>query len=345
MHTATSHARSIRQRAVSLIAAAAICIATPVSALADEPLESLQLKAIEAAENYQSAQDQADQLQQRILDTQAKIEELEAKLPGERQKAASAIRVSYRMSQDQSNLVTLLLASENFNQFITALSYLDNVTSANLNDIQNLNKTHSELEAAKSELESQKSAVDTMVSEAQDALAKANSTRQAAEAEALKNADAARAAYEAQQAAGIPDQSVSEIQKAEAEKQNSSEQTTSGEQSSNDSKSSSGQGNQGSSEESVSYTYVGASMYGEGDGFMWGTTASGDIVTPTSMGVAMKHMRLGTIIEISYNGRTATAVVNDRGPYIAGREIDLQPAVAHALGFDGIGTVGYRVIG
>jgi rare lipoprotein A len=85
-------------------------------------------------------------------------------------------------------------------------------------------------------------------------------------------------------------------------------------------------------------------MYGEGDGLMYGTTASGDTLTPTSMGVAMKTMPLGTIIEITYNGRTVTAVVNDRGPYSGNRQIDMQPAVASVLGFSGVGTVGYRVV-
>lgn len=96
--------------------------------------------------------------------------------------------------------------------------------------------------------------------------------------------------------------------------------------------------------EAASYTYVQASMYGSGDGFMYGTTASGDKVTPTSMAVAMKTMPLGTKIQLTYNGNTVTAVVNDRGPYVAGREIDLQPAVAAALGFNGVGTVGYKVV-
>lgn len=96
--------------------------------------------------------------------------------------------------------------------------------------------------------------------------------------------------------------------------------------------------------EAASYTYVQASMYGSGDGFMYGTTASGDKVTPTSMAVAMKTMPLGTKIQLTYGGNTVTAVVNDRGPYVAGREIDLQPAVAAALGFGGVGTVGYKVV-
>lgn len=96
--------------------------------------------------------------------------------------------------------------------------------------------------------------------------------------------------------------------------------------------------------EAASYTYVEASMYGEGDGCMGSATASGEIVTSTSMAVAMKTMPLGTVIQLTYNGNTVTAVVNDRGPYVGNRQIDLQPAVAHALGFSGVGTVGYKIV-
>lgn len=98
-------------------------------------------------------------------------------------------------------------------------------------------------------------------------------------------------------------------------------------------------------EEAASFTYVEASLYGRGDGFMGGTTASGDKVTSTSMAVAMRTMPLGTVIEITYNGTTVQAVVDDRGPYVGNRQIDMQPAVADALGFSGTGTVGYRVVG
>ena len=89
-----------------------------------------------------------------------------------------------------------------------------------------------------------------------------------------------------------------------------------------------------------------ASHYGTGDGFMGGVTASGDIVTETSMGVAMLNVPLGTYVEIRYNGRSVIAVVNDRGPYVHGRVIDMQPAVARALGFLSVGvdTVQYRFL-
>ena len=89
-----------------------------------------------------------------------------------------------------------------------------------------------------------------------------------------------------------------------------------------------------------------ASYYGIGDGFMGGTTANGEKVTETSMGIAMLNVPFGTRVEIRYGGRSVIAYVNDRGPYAHGRVIDMQPAVARALNFlsVGVGTVQYRFL-
>ena len=177
----------------------------------------------------------------------------------------------------------------------------------------------------------------------------------------MENAAAQEAAYEAEQAKGQQDATVTEIQEATQDSSSDSSAQTStqaqetssqSQQQDTSSQSSAPQASAPASSSSssssaapaASYNYVEASMYGEGDGLMYGTTASDDTLTPTSMGVAMKTMPLGTIIEITYNGRTVTAVVNDRGPYSGNRPIDMQPAVASALGFSGVGTVGYRVV-
>lgn len=76
------------------------------------------------------------------------------------------------------------------------------------------------------------------------------------------------------------------------------------------------------------------------------TTANGEIVTETSAGIAMLNAPFGTRVEIRYDGRSVIAYVNDRGPYVHGRVIDMQPAVARALGFInvGVGTVEYRFL-
>lgn len=46
----------------------------------------------------------------------------------------------------------------------------------------------------------------------------------------------------------------------------------------------------------------------------------------SSRGCAHKSLRPGTVIRLRYKGRTTTCVVDDRGPYVRGRIVDLQPA-------------------
>ena len=53
----------------------------------------------------------------------------------------------------------------------------------------------------------------------------------------------------------------------------------------------------------------------------------------------------GTRIEFSYAGRSVVAVVDDHGPYVAGRWFDLDEGTAAALGFSGVGVAGWRVVG
>jgi len=81
-----------------------------------------------------------------------------------------------------------------------------------------------------------------------------------------------------------------------------------------------------------------------GPGFYGHTMAGGGNLTPTSMVVAHRTMKFGTRIQITYNGKTTIAVVQDRGPYIAGRTFDLGPGTAKALGFSGVGTIKWRIV-
>jgi rare lipoprotein A len=56
-------------------------------------------------------------------------------------------------------------------------------------------------------------------------------------------------------------------------------------------------------------------------------------------GVANRTLPCGTSVQIRLGSRTVTAVVDDRGPYVGGREWDLGQNTAAALGFVGVGTV------
>lgn len=79
------------------------------------------------------------------------------------------------------------------------------------------------------------------------------------------------------------------------------------------------------------YTQSVASWYQDG-----GSTACG---FHARYGVANKTLPCGTKVTFRNGGRTVNAVVDDRGPYIGGREWDFNQNLAGALGFGGVGTV------
>lgn len=85
-----------------------------------------------------------------------------------------------------------------------------------------------------------------------------------------------------------------------------------------------------------------ASHYGRN---FTGRGASGKRIGPDSMMVAHKTLPFGTLVEFRYNGRTAVASVEDRGPFTPGRDWDLGPGVIRVLGFNGVHKIQYRVIG
>lgn len=89
-----------------------------------------------------------------------------------------------------------------------------------------------------------------------------------------------------------------------------------------------------------------ASWYGEE--FAGRTTANGEIFDPSLLTAAHRTFPFGTILDIS-NPKTAQSVrvrVNDRGPYIGNRVIDLSYAAAQKIGLiePGLGTVDILIV-
>jgi rare lipoprotein A (peptidoglycan hydrolase) len=86
-----------------------------------------------------------------------------------------------------------------------------------------------------------------------------------------------------------------------------------------------------------------ASWYGPG--FNRKQTASGDIFDETKMTAAHKTLPLGTKATVTnlQNGKSVEVEINDRGPYVDGRIIDLSKAAATKLGFVDRGTAMVRI--
>ncbi len=77
-----------------------------------------------------------------------------------------------------------------------------------------------------------------------------------------------------------------------------------------------------------------------------GRTANGEQVSPRALTAAHKTLPFGTRVRVTNrrNGRSVTVRINDRGPFVRGRVIDLTPAGAHALGFSGLAPVTLQVV-
>lgn len=72
-------------------------------------------------------------------------------------------------------------------------------------------------------------------------------------------------------------------------------------------------------------------------------TASGELFHTDSLTAAHRHLPLGTEVLVTNlkNGQFVKVKINDRGPYVKGRIIDVSPTVADSLGFrrEGLGQV------
>jgi rare lipoprotein A len=77
-----------------------------------------------------------------------------------------------------------------------------------------------------------------------------------------------------------------------------------------------------------------ASVYWQGK-----RVATGRKFDPDGMTVAHRSLPFGTRLLVYYGSSAAEVVVNDRGPFVRGRDIDLSRGVAKALHFSGVGRV------
>lgn len=325
------------------------CSAYAATAQTETELAALTQQVNSAATTYQQATDRVNELNEQISEMADEILDFEQnKLPEQQQKASDAAANLYKLHVASPNVMSMLLNSASLGDLITQGKYLTTIQDDNTAELECLNAMHEELEAKMEELSSAKDEAEQEQQKASEALTSAQSAQAQmaarAQSEDAAEAEAARKAAEEAAATTAQMQQQGSVSNSNGSSQGSNAGSA-GSGSSTQQPSGTGGSSSGTTSTSSWKSGV-ASYYGIGDGFMGGTTASGAIVTESSMGVAMLNVPLGTYVEISYGGRSVIAVVNDRGPYVHGRVIDMQPAVARALGFlsVGVGTVQYRFL-
>ena len=93
----------------------------------------------------------------------------------------------------------------------------------------------------------------------------------------------------------------------------------------------------------ASVYYGQASWYGPG--FYGNFTANGEVYRPGTMTAAHKSLPFGTRVRVTNlnNGRSRIVRINDRGPYVGGRIIDLSEAAAQSLGVIDSGVASVKI--
>ena len=324
-----SHAQKSFAVRAGLTAVLALTLAMPGVARATS-LSELQASIDESNGAYNTAVAHANELQEQIDANEARLAQIEEELPAKKDAAAKSLRVSYKMQAGSGDLIQLLLSSEDFNEVISTLQYLEKITSHNNAAVEDLAQATDELEQVQSALASQKAQVD---SEVQSALA------------SLTEANDARDQYEAQMAAQQAVQMrQASVQQQGAEQQGSEQQDASGSDSAAKSDSSASQDVETDGEWMCGL----ASAYDVDNNTGGSATASGSILTSDSVTVAVpasQRYLLGRTVEIRYGGKTITATVTDTGGFASyGRVLDLAGGCWKAFGFSSCHDWGVRAV-
>jgi rare lipoprotein A len=89
-----------------------------------------------------------------------------------------------------------------------------------------------------------------------------------------------------------------------------------------------------------------ASLFGTASVYTDQLTASGERMDPRAMTAAHRSLPFNTNVRVTNrrNGRSTVVRINDRGPYVSGRVIDLSPAAAATIAMDGLAPVSLEVV-
>ena len=273
------------------------------------------------ADEYEALRAEADALQERIDETAAlALEAQDAVLEG-REALGKSARYEYK-GGSVSVLLSLVLESSDFGDLLRNVSYLNDIMQYQSDEVAAQKERTERFDNLVSTLNVQKSDQEAKLRELEQKRAEAEQVVAAARMQ-LENAQAEEAARLAALEAAA--------------------QSMAG-------------GTSGGTEGWL--TGIASAYGGSTDKYTPnpGTTATGDVCDDWSMGVAVPMSMpnywtyYGRTVEISYNGMTVFAVVNDCG-YMGGgsRVLDLQPGVWKAFGFSscngwGLRTVSYRFL-
>ncbi len=174
---------SLRSLFVCLVVLLSLTLTHP--AFAETDVENAQNKVEQTAKNYDAALKKYNDIQAEIDTNEKQLKELQEKLPELQNNAGKVIHTTYKMGKDTPNLISIILTSDNFSEFLSTMHQLEVMQGKYMKTINELNDAQNELKEKTETLSRKKAEAKQTLDEAQAALKAATDAR----VEAQKKAD------------------------------------------------------------------------------------------------------------------------------------------------------------
>lgn len=290
--------------------------------------QSVADEVTELEHRAQGLENQKAELDERIVDLSGEIGALESKVGDIGRALADAQDIyieraieAYKSGAAGTEL-DALLAAETMSEFISIAEINSVATSVDLQRLQELERTRAEIEEAQEELDVRKqeqiearAEIEVLGTELRTTLDDRRSSLRRLAAEVKELEQQVRRDAQITQPAGTTQPPSSGI----ATKDIPDGYVTTG----------------------VSFGGV-ASWYGPG--FEGNLTANGEIYDPMGLTAASKELPFNTLLFVKYQGRGVVVRINDRGPYVGDRIIDLSQGAAETVGMSGIGWIDATIV-
>ena len=288
--------------------------AAPSSADATKKLKTMEGQMATAQKNYQNASSKLAKARTAAAKSREELKELNARIDTNRKSLNT--RANYLYRAGNTTFIDAVFSSQSFAEVYNKITMLNFVTDSNARVLDELRADLHQRTVVQDGLEKDLKEQETQTANLKEQSEQAS--RELADQQAYVNA------LSAQEAAAL---------EANLRAANNRPSSASKPESKNNPSSS---GGGGSNYSNTGTTFDGlATWYGTGRG-----TASGEPFNPNAMTAAHKTLPFGTLVRVTYKGRSVVVRINDRGPYAAGRVIDLTRAAAEVIGLKSAG-VGY----
>lgn len=159
-------------------------------------MAELQSEVTRLSDEYDATVKHIEEIQAKIDANEARIAEIEAALPEQRQRTSDSIRWQYRVSRDAPGIIEMILSAEDFYDLLSTIQYLDIIQARNNTELQSLIDLDAELAETRRALAEDMALAEAEKAAAQEALDEAIAAREALQVVILVQEEAERAERE-----------------------------------------------------------------------------------------------------------------------------------------------------